>query len=153
MTSAARTTAPAEAPRVRRLSYEPGPGEAVEPVPTPPRLRIVPPPPEPPPDGPAAHRAVGETLRVALEVLDGHRVLAQLAPRCTGPALRYWRAACGRRRPVRSQARLLRMRLCRPDRAVAEVAAVCDIDGRVRALAARFEQRGGSWRCTVLRLG
>jgi hypothetical protein len=34
----------------------------------------------------------------------------------------------------------------------AEVAAVCRIDGRVRALAARFERRGAAWCCTVLRL-
>jgi hypothetical protein len=45
------------------------------------------------------------------------------------------------------------MRLCLPAPGAAEVAAVCGIDGRVRALAARFERRGGRWLCTAVRLG
>jgi hypothetical protein len=44
------------------------------------------------------------------------------------------------------------MRLCLPRSGVAEVAVTCELDGRVRALAARFEHRRAGWCCTVLRL-
>jgi hypothetical protein len=44
------------------------------------------------------------------------------------------------------------MRLCLPRSGAAEVAVTCELDGRVRALAARFERRRAGWCCTVLRL-
>jgi len=102
-----------------------------------------------------AHHAVARVLRLALEVLDGRRLPAHLSPHFEEPVLRYWRVATQQRR-VRSPARFTRMRLCLPRSGVAEVAVTCDIDGRSRALAARFERgedpRAG-WRCTTLRLG
>lgn len=100
-----------------------------------------------------ARRAVARVLRVALEVLDGRRPATQLAGHADPSVLRCWRVAAQQRR-VRSPARARRMRLCQPRPGVAEVALVCDLDGTVRAIAARFEHtpaRAG-WRCTALRL-
>lgn len=143
------------APRLWRVRYEPGSGA--------PAVR----PPDPPPPAPPAavpgeagpapaevHRSVVPVLRLALEVLDGRRPSRHLAPHVDAPVLRYWRAAAQQRRP-RGPARFARIRLCLPRSGVAEVAAACEIDGRVRALAARFERAAGApgWRCTVLRLG
>jgi hypothetical protein len=45
------------------------------------------------------------------------------------------------------------MRVCVPRSGVAEVAVTCEIDGRPRALAARFDRRHTAWTCTALRLG
>jgi hypothetical protein len=87
-----------------------------------------------------------------MEVLDGRRPPAQLAVHVEPPVLRYWRAAA-QQRLVRSPARFARIRLCLPRCGVAEVAVTCDIDGRARALAARFERDPRGWRCTALRLG
>lgn len=138
------------------MAYEPEPGAvATDPLLPPPRA------PEPVrspasvPQWTEAHHTVARALRVAMEVLDGRRPLAHLAGHFEAPVLRYWRAAARQRR-VCSPARFTRMRLCMPRDGVAEVAVTCDIDGRPRALAARFE-RGDEprtrWRCTALRLG
>jgi hypothetical protein len=142
-------------PRVRRVSYEPGPGPGTLPVePAPPLQR----PPDPvPPAAEAleldeAHHGVARILRLALEVLDGRRPVAQLGAHFAPAPLRYWRVATEQRRP-RTPARFSRMRLCLPRSGVAEVAAACSVDGRVRALAARFEHTDDGWCCTVLRLG
>ena len=99
-----------------------------------------------------AHDAASRQLRTALEVLDGRRPIAHLTDQAAPSVLRYWRVAAQRRR-VRAPARFTRMRLCLPRSGVAEVAATCEIDGRPRALAARFERRRGRWLCTVVRLG
>jgi hypothetical protein len=116
------------------------------------------------PDGPlprrvgadqdAVRRALGRPLRLAMEVLDGRRPTAHLEPHFAEAPARYWRAATEQRR-VRAPARLMRVLLHQPRPGAVEVSAVCDIDGRVRALAARFEQPSAqaSWRCTALRLG
>jgi hypothetical protein len=137
--------------RLRPARYEPEPGGER------PASRRPPAPPVRPPATPAevadAQRRIAPVLRLALEVLDGRRPPAHLGEHAAPPVLRYWRAACGQRR-VRSPARLQRMRVCLPAPAVAEVAAVCTIDGRVRALAARFERgRHLRWSCTAVRLG
>jgi hypothetical protein len=148
--------APATRPRLRRMAYEPGPGAsaAVSTIPAPRR-------PQPEPAGPSAaelgeaHRSITRILRLALEVLDHRRPPAQLAGHVTPPVLRYWRTAT-QQRTVRSPARFARMRLCLPQPGVAEVAVACAMDGRVRAVAARFERAdsaGTGWRCTALRLG
>jgi len=137
---------------VRRSRYEPEPGTNRAPPPVPP-----PPPPAPVPPPRAgqhaeAHQRVAAALRLALEVLDGRRAESHLADIAAPAVLRYWRAARAQRR-VRTPARLKTMRVCLPAPGAAEVAAVCAIDGRVRALAARFERRDGRWRCTAVRLG
>lgn len=135
------------------MRYEPESGRSPDPVRT------------APPDGPArddpvgvdadaVRRALHGPLRLAMEVLDGRRPPAHLEHHFGPAALRYWRVAAGQRR-FRAPARLLRVLLCLPRTGAAEISAVCDIDGRVRALAARFEQPGAGapWRCTALRLG
>lgn len=101
-----------------------------------------------------AHQAVARVFRLAFEVLDGRRQAAHLARHVDAGVLRYWQVVVRQRR-LRRPARLRQMRLCLPQPAAAEVAVVCDIDGRVRAIAARFERAVGgpaAWRCTALRL-
>ena len=102
-------------------------------------------------DTAGVRRSVGTTLRLAVEVLDGKRPPEQLASRLDPGTLGRWRAARSRRR-ASVASRLLRLRLCLPHAEAAEVAAVCRIDGRVRALAARFERHGPAWTCTLLQL-
>ena len=139
------------APRLRRMRYEPAPGTTGQ-VSSAPE-------PEPavaagPADTERVRRILAGTVRLAMEVLDGRRPPAQLGHHFDAAALRYWRVAAHQRR-VRAPARVVRMLLCLPRPGAAEVTAVCDIDGRVRALAARFEQPDPAavWRCTALRLG
>lgn len=134
-------------PRVCPLRYEPVPGARAVVV-----RRVVeaPEPFVPPPiDTAGVRRAVGTTLRLAVEVLDGKRPPEQLASRLDPGALGRWRAARACRR-TSAVSRVLRLRLCLPHPEAAEVAAVCRVDGRVRALAARFERRGPAWTCTLL---
>lgn len=142
-------------PRLRAMHYEPEPGGAVTPIAL--RARRAPVESNHPPAGEdhrEIHSAIAAVVRVALEVLDGRRSPAQLSRHFDASALRYWTAATRQRRP-RTPARLIRMLLGVPRAGAAEVAIVCDIDGRVRALAARFERRQqrDPWRCTALRLG
>jgi len=143
-------------PRLRRMRYEPEPGAPPGPAHTSTRhVRAAPVPTEPvvgDPDG--VRRALTGPLRLAMEVLDGRRPFTQLGRHFDAAALRYWRAAAHRRQ-VRAPARVLRVLLCLPGPGAAEVSAVCDIDGRIRALAARFERpdTAAQWRCTALRLG
>ena len=167
----------------------------------PPRLRLLryEPEPEPEPDRPAAaqpatvpgrrpyvvpvdhvdpadlRRHVERVLRLALEVLDGRRPLAQLTPHLAPSTVRYMRAALAGRPPLREPSRMTSLHLGRPRPGAAEVAVVYRRGPRARALAARFEQaRPGSgpagpprattsrtdtaaaprpeWRCVTLRL-
>jgi hypothetical protein len=90
-------------------------------------------------------------LRLAVEVFDGRRPPEQLSTRLDPGTLGRWRAARSRRRTA-AVSRVLRLRLCLLHAEAAEVAAVCRIDGRVRALAARFERHGPAWTCTLLQL-
>ena len=136
-------------PRLCPLRYEPRPGARAVVV-----RRVVPPPEPyvpPPMDTQGVRRSVGTTLRLAVEVLDGRRPPEQLATRLDPGTLGRWRAARACRR-TSGVSRLLRLRLCLPHAEAAEVAAVCRIDGRVRALAARFERHGPAWTCTHLQL-
>ena len=95
----------AHPPRLRLLRYEPDPGGP-------------PPPPSPtaparrphvvsvdPVDGADPRRCIDRVLRLALEVLDGRRPLAQLAPHLAPSAVRYMRAAVAQRPPWREPAR------------------------------------------------
>jgi hypothetical protein len=141
-------------PRLRRVCYEPEPGSSAALLPLP----SAPEPVEPP--GPVvgahelaeAHRAVSRILVVALEVLDRRRPFTQLDRYFAPAPLQCWRVAARQRRP-HSRVRPGRMRLCMPRSGVAEVALPCTIDGRVRAVAARFEHDAAGWRCTAIRLG
>jgi hypothetical protein len=137
--------------RLRPVRYEPGPG-ASAPAPVPAE-----PPRHPPPRRAAreyvdAHHAATRILRLALEVLDGSRPPTQLRTHFAAAPLRYWRATTGQR-TARTRARCGRLRLCLPCSGVAEVAVTCLVDGRHRALAARFERHDGRWCCTAVRLG
>ncbi len=145
-------------PRLRRLRYEPEPGE----VPSDPPPTSVPMPPVALPDRAEradAHRGVTRLLRLALEVFDGHRPLAHLAPHVEPHVLRYWRAAVHQRGvPAapspggRLRTRPGRPHVFLPGNGVAEVAVTCRMDGRARALAARFERDDRTWRCVAIRL-
>jgi hypothetical protein len=141
-------------PRLRRVCYEPEPGSTAA-VPLP---RTPEPPPVPVPsvvgvrELAEAHRAVSRILRIALEVLERRRPSTQLERYFAPAPLRCWRVAVRQRRP-RSRVQPGRMRVCMPRTEVAEVALPCTIDGRVRALAARFEHSAAGWRCTAIRLG
>jgi hypothetical protein len=137
-------------PRLRPVLYEPLPGQGpARAAPAEPPRR------EPPATVPReiveAHRAASHILRRALEVLDGRRPPAQLAPYFAPRPLRYWRAAAAQHAP-RSRTRHGRLRICLPRTGVAEIATTCHVDGAIRALAARFEHTDGRWRCTVVRL-
>ena len=166
---------PPTRPRLRRVRYEPGtdaaPGHASPPAPVPlrggrapavPRQRAA----ERTPvartagapqqaarsrEHAEAHRAIVPVLRLALEVLDRRRPADQLAAHFAAAPLRCWRVAVEQRRP-RTPARLHRMRLCLPGPGAVEAAVTCSIDGRVRAIAARFERADERWRCTAIRL-
>ena len=137
------------APRLCPLRYEPTQGA----LPVVVRRALAPPAPFAPPaqDVGSVRRSVGTTLRLAVEVFDGKRPREQLATRLDAGTLGRWRAERARRRTA-AVSRVLRLRLCLPHPEAAEVAAVCRIDGRVRALAARFERHGPVWTCTLLQL-
>lgn len=141
---------PPARPRLRQLRYEPHPGEFPEPAdrtwhPAPvaaaSRTAV-----------PGAREAVIVILRLACEVLDGRRPPQQLARHVDEPVLRYWRATAGRRE-VRSPARFDRLRIGHPHPGAAEVAVAVELDGRVRALAARFDLTDERWLWTAARLG
>jgi|GEM_PF-3196654 len=163
MTTALTTTIPAPAPvappvaRLRRMRYEPVPGGRAGP----PRSRALPVPPPPVTDHrdrDAVHAALAGVVRLALEVFDGRRPAGHLTRHFHAAPLRYWSVATNQRRTqrrARTPARVHRIVLCLPGVDAAELAAVCAIDGRFRALAARFERRdpAGRWRCTAVRLG
>lgn len=95
---------------------------------------------------------------VLLEVLDGRRPLAQLATRgLVAPEVaRYLRAdrRAGRGRRV---SRVESVHVCAPRAGVAEIAAVCRIEGAVRAVALRAERDeqpydDRPWRVVALRI-
>ncbi len=129
-------------PVVRRLAaYEPPVGAGLIPLPRPrPRPAWVP---EPVPPSPAldAVRLVG----VVLEVLDGRRS-ARLLREIAAPSLAGRLVSMVRPRSTR----MVRMpRVCHPSRLVAEISVTVRREGRVMAVAARAEHRGGRWRFTA----
>lgn len=103
------------------------------------------------PDAGPVRLLIGQALRVLLEAIDWHRPVEQLAKVATEPVVRHIRAARGCQRGGRV-ARLRSVRICRPTDDVAEVAAVVVFDGRVRAVAARFEHAPAGWCCLALRI-
>ena len=135
-------------PRLRAASYEPTPGPVTAPA------RALPPSPTPAADPPDARVAITRLLRLGCEVLDGRRPPGQLAAHSAEEVVRYWRVVAARRPvPRRSPARFHRVRLCHPRPDAAEVALAVELDGGVRALAARFDLADGRWRWTAVRIG
>lgn len=104
---------------------------------------------------PELRRRAHQVLRLTLEVVDGRRPLAHVAPHLEPCALRYVRAACGPRPVAGPPRRLTSLHVSRPGPGAVEVAAVHSAGGRSRVLAARFEGRPDDparWRCSTLRL-
>jgi hypothetical protein len=96
----------------------------------------------------AARRRAETVVRIALEVLAGHRPLTHLAPFADPSVLRYVGAGFPGRGGV-----LCSLRCSPVDRTGTEVTAVCRFGGRHRALAARLDLTPtGDWRCTALRV-
>lgn len=138
-------------PRIRRVNYEPRPDAAAAPricdcagcapvavcedIALDPRLHS------------AAHRL----FALVLQVLDGHRAAAQLAPLMATTEVSYLRSVVAGVRP-RTASQVLRVRVTQPSATAGEVVAVIRVNGRPRAVAARFERDGQAWRCTVLRV-
>jgi Family of unknown function (DUF6459) len=143
--------APALVPRLRRVRYEPAPGEPPS-APTPVSSQPASPPRVGVADGMPRHAQL--VLQLVLEALDGRRPLGHLAPHFAPSALRYLRAA--RRPRCGEPARLTSVHVCRPGSDAAEIAAVYRLAGRARAVAARFERppdRPLAWQCVAIRLG
>ena len=134
-------------PRVRRAAYEPGRGSARGRA-APASAAAVP----VLPHHPDAPEAIGRLLRLAGEVLDGRRPAGHLAPHAEPAVLRCWRVTTAVRRR-RSAVRFGPLRLSHPRAGVAEVAVAVELDGGVRALAARFDLARDGWRWTAVRLG
>jgi hypothetical protein len=137
--------------RIRCVDYEPpverflvGP-PARTPVPVPDDL----------PFDPAVRARARRVVQVILEVLDGHRPPAQLSRIVDPSPLAYLRAVAAQLGAGRRQrSRLGSVLVCQPHEGAAEVAAVCRVGGRIRALAMRLEAAGAdrAWRCRVIRL-
>ncbi|HEX7305555.1 Rv3235 family protein [Lentzea sp.] len=127
-------------PVVRRLAaYEPPVGDSasVALIPRPRPRPVWVPEPEPPSPALDAARLVG----VVLEVLDGRRT-ARLLREVAVPALA---ARLGLEVRPRSTRMVRLPRVCHPSRTVAESAVTVRREGRVLAVAARAEHRGGRW--------
>ncbi|HEY0816359.1 MAG TPA: hypothetical protein VGE11_24045, partial [Pseudonocardia sp.] len=86
-------------PAVHSLRYEPAPGARAAPPAR--RRTVAAPDPYVPPasEEPTVRSAVGNTLRLAIEVLDGQRAPDQLDTRLDASPLGYWRAETARKRP------------------------------------------------------
>ncbi|NMI02196.1 Rv3235 family protein [Pseudonocardia acidicola] len=99
--------------------------------------------------GPRAHRV----LVTLLEALDGRRPYSQMVALATPQVIRYLRVAAELYRRDHSPSRVLSCHVSQPHEGAAEVAALCRIGRRARALAARFElAEAGDWRCIALRV-
>jgi hypothetical protein len=94
---------------------------------------------------------IGQALKVLFGAIDGLRPIEQMAKVAAAPVVRHVRAARACQRGGRAT-RLRSVRICRPTEDVAEVAAVVGFDGRVRAVAVRFERTSAGWCCTALNI-
>lgn len=98
--------------------------------------------------GPRARRV----LVTLLEAFDGRRPYSQMVALATPQVIRYLRVAAELYRRE-SPSRVLSCHVSQPHEGAAEVAALCRIGRRARALAARFElAEAGDWRCIALRV-
>lgn len=98
--------------------------------------------------GPRARRV----LVTLLEAFDGRRPYSQMVALATPQVIRYLRVAAELYRRE-SPSRVLSCHASQPHEGAAEVAALCRIGRRARALAARFElAEAGDWRCIALRV-
>lgn len=96
--------------------------------------------------------AVVAVLRAILEMVAGRRPTGLAAAAVAEPqVLRYVRATLAVQGPG-PVPRVRRVLLGRPAAAAVETAAVVALGGRVRAVAARFEERDRGWCCVVLRI-
>jgi hypothetical protein len=100
---------------------------------------------------PPAHRAASVFARALVEVLSGHRPLAQLRVHCAAEI--YMGLSQRPQLAPLSLPHLLTVRVCAPADGVAEVSAVFKRSERVRALAFRIEGVDGRWRITALQVG
>jgi hypothetical protein len=144
--------------RLRRLAYEPTEppaGSLLCPV-------TVAPVPADLPDEPGVQVEMERWMRLLVEVLAGRRPARQLSGVAARPVLRYLRVCAERLSAprghagvgVRWPAQVITVRVCQPHEGAAEVAGVCLLGGRVRAVAVRFERcRSGAWFCEVVRVG
>ncbi|MDX3656833.1 Rv3235 family protein [Streptomyces sp. ID05-26A] len=125
-------------PVVRRLpAYEPPVGSSGFVIPLPRSRPVWVPVPEPPSPALDAARLVG----VVLEVLDGRRAV-RLLREVAVPGLAARLSGMVRA----SSTRMVRApRVCHPARFVAEISVTVRRSGRVLAVAARAEHRGGRW--------
>lgn len=105
---------------------------------------------------PAAGKFGHTLVQGIVEVLNGLRPVAQLNSHLAPPiraalqrnAEGLTRFRCSGRAPV-----VRSVHVAEPGPGIAEIAAVVDIGGRVRAIAARAEVTHGRWRCVRLQLG
>lgn len=113
-----------------------------------------------PPDAPGPTRSDDRSqargtglhlLHAVIEIVAGHRSLAQLRPHCTPTVL----LELDLLRPHRAgaQAHLVSAYTCQPCPGVVEISAAFSLCARVRAVALRLEARSGDWHLTALQVG
>jgi hypothetical protein len=114
------------------------------------------------PDDVAVQVEMERWMRLLVEVLAGRRPARQLSGVAARPVLRYLRVCAellaaprgGAGVGMRWPAQVITVRVCQPHEGAAEVAGVCLLGGRVRAVAVRFERdESGPWFCEVVRVG
>jgi Family of unknown function (DUF6459) len=120
-----------------------------------PRLRLAPSPEPPAPPPPAAWSA--RFVRVLLEAFAGLRPISQLGAWANPDVCRLLARRAGAadrcRDLPRSTGSLRSIHVSTPAAGVAEVCAVVQFGGRVRAMALRVEAADSRWRCTELKVG
>jgi len=105
---------------------------------------------------PEAIAIARRTLTVILEVWAQRRPISHLGGLLDPSADRYTRLIADRLRAQNLRAaRLASMRICQPHPDAAEIAAVCVLGRRPRAVAARFERatNQSAWRCRAIQIG
>ena len=153
------TSSPAPGPHLAQIHYEPAATErivecphcggpvdvtATAPVPTAVAAVVF--------DLELAEATVVRVFNALVEVYDGRRPVEQMRRVAAPAVLRYVRAS----RPVqapRRAGRVLSYRVSRPAEDAVEASAVVALNGRVRAVAARFESCAPTgWLCTAVRI-
>jgi hypothetical protein len=144
--------------RLRRIAYEP-PVTAAGSLPAPVVAVAVP---ADLPEHVGVQVEMERWMRLLVEVLSGRRPARQLSGVVARPVVRYLHVSTERLSVPRVgagvgagwPAQVITVRVCQPHERAAEVAGVCLLGGRVRAVAVRFERHGsGAWFCEALRVG